>query len=87
MKKLNFLVKNINSYTFLIFLIIIFEFFKIFENLFGFYWVVSEFWKRKKKNAPTGLIPNPTRPTLGPNSSIPTGLGRVAAKPPKMDPS
>jgi hypothetical protein len=42
-EKINFLVKNINSYIFLIFLIIIFEFVGIFENLFEFYWVIFEF--------------------------------------------
>jgi hypothetical protein len=49
-EKLKNFAQNINSYIFLISLIIIFEFFEIFENLFEFYWVVFEFWK--KKNPP-----------------------------------
>jgi hypothetical protein len=56
-KELNFLVKNINSYIFLIFLIIIFEFLRIYLDFIGLFLNFE-----KKKNSWTRPAP-PTRPT------------------------
>jgi hypothetical protein len=81
------LVKNINSYIFLIFLIIIFKFFRIFENLFVYYWIVFEFWKKKRRPVPpfpTQSFP-PLDPTYPADPSDPTDLEQITAKPLKIN--
>jgi hypothetical protein len=82
-----FFVKNINSYIFLIFFIIIFEIFGFFENFLNFIGLFLNFGKKKEKPADPSRSRFPPHPWTRPADPFdPTGLGRITAKPLKMNP-